>query len=155
LGGFGLTYIDVRYFTPQEADAFIPTLKDAFDEIDRERGELMKLGGQLGALGDQFNYNGDGPLDLPEDLAPEVRALRLRVGFLVRKIRAKVDELESHGLRIARIDGQVDFASMRGERPVFLCWRKGEREVRHWHELESGFDSRVPLDNHFHPSLPN
>jgi hypothetical protein len=145
----------VRYFTPQEADAFVPTLRDAFDEIDRERGELMRLGGELAALGDRFNYNGDGPLELPEDLSPEVRTRRLRVGFLVRKIRAKVDELESHGLRVARIDGQVDFASMHGERPVFLCWRKGEHEVRHWHELESGFDSRVPLDGHFHSSQPN
>jgi hypothetical protein len=145
----------MRYFTPDEADAFVPTLKDAFEEIDRERGELMKLGAELGALGDQFHYNGDGPLEIPEDLPPEVRMRRLRVGFLVRKIRTKVDELESHGLRVTRIDGQVDFASLRGERPVFLCWNKGEREVRHWHELESGFDSRIPLDDHFHASLPN
>ena len=30
-------------------------------------------------------------------------------------------------------------------RIVFLCWKHGEPEVLHWHELDSGFAGRQPL----------
>jgi hypothetical protein len=29
---------------------------------------------------------------------------------------------------------------------VFLCWELGEDEVGHWHELDSGYRGRQPLD---------
>jgi hypothetical protein len=30
-------------------------------------------------------------------------------------------------------------------REVYLCWRLGEPEVGHWHELEAGFAGRRKL----------
>ncbi len=30
-------------------------------------------------------------------------------------------------------------------RPVYLCWKLGEPEVMHWHDLEAGFRGRSPL----------
>ncbi|HAA72843.1 MAG TPA: hypothetical protein DCE55_27130, partial [Planctomycetaceae bacterium] len=26
-----------------------------------------------------------------------------------------------------------------------LCWKLGESEIRHWHEIDAGFSSRQPL----------
>jgi len=42
--------------------------------------------------------------------------------------------------------GLVDFYSLRDDRPIFLCWRLGEDHIGHWHEIESGFAGRQPID---------
>ena len=42
--------------------------------------------------------------------------------------------------------GLIDFYSMREGRPVYLCWRYGEEEVRYWHELDGGFAGRLELE---------
>ena len=43
------------------------------------------------------------------------------------------------------VDGLVDFPSMMDGRIVFLCWKLGEAEVTHWHELDAGFSGRQSL----------
>ena len=42
--------------------------------------------------------------------------------------------------------GLVDFYSLREDRPIFLCWRLGEDRITHWHEVDSGFSGRQPID---------
>jgi hypothetical protein len=41
--------------------------------------------------------------------------------------------------------GLVDFPCLMHGREVYLCWRLGESEVAHWHELEDGFAGRQKL----------
>jgi hypothetical protein len=55
-------------------------------------------------------------------------------------------ELQALGVELKdyRI-GLIDFPSRMGEREVYLCWRAGEAEVGHWHELDAGFAGRQPL----------
>jgi hypothetical protein len=70
------------------------------------------------------------------------------------------DELEKDALRLQEyigelralgvepkngLEGLVDFPSMMDGRPVYLCWKLGEPEVLHWHELDAGFQGRQPL----------
>ena len=43
--------------------------------------------------------------------------------------------------------GLVDFRCWAGNREVYLCWRLGEAEVGHWHELDAGFAGRQTLNN--------
>jgi len=31
-------------------------------------------------------------------------------------------------------------------REVWLCWRLGEPDVGHWHELDEGYRNRRPLE---------
>jgi hypothetical protein len=35
---------------------------------------------------------------------------------------------------------------MREGREVYLCWRLDEPEVGYWHEIETGFSGRMPVD---------
>ena len=42
--------------------------------------------------------------------------------------------------------GLVDFPAWRHGHEVYLCWRLGEPDVAHWHELDAGFAGRRPLD---------
>ncbi|MEQ1843403.1 MAG: DUF2203 domain-containing protein [Verrucomicrobiales bacterium] len=41
--------------------------------------------------------------------------------------------------------GVIDFPSFAAGREVFLCWRRGELDVDHWHDLDSDFSGRVRI----------
>jgi len=36
----------------------------------------------------------------------------------------------------------VDFHGTLDGRAIFWCWQQGEDEIRHWHDVESGFAGR-------------
>jgi len=57
-----------------------------------------------------------------------------------------LEKLFHLGAHVKDLDsGLVDFYSHRGSEVVFLCWKEGENEIRHWHSLEGGFRNRQPL----------
>jgi hypothetical protein len=57
------------------------------------------------------------------------------------------ESAEAEALRLEVFEeGLVDFRSRLGERDILLCWKLGESEVGHWHELEAGFSGRQPLE---------
>ncbi len=141
----------MRYFTPQEANTFVPALREAFGKIDSDRVELVELLQELAALGHEVDLDAE----VPEDLPAPVRGRSLKAQALLRRIRGVVGELQAHGLLVTRIDGLVDFVARRGNRPVLLCWRKGEDRIEHWHELGSSAEARRPIDQLFTPTLPN
>ncbi len=66
-------------------------------------------------------------------------------GFLkVRRLLAAVQEL---GIVVRDIDrGLIDFPAMVDGEEVYLCWQFDEDGIAWWHDLESGFGGRQPLD---------
>ena len=44
--------------------------------------------------------------------------------------------------------GLIDFPCWKEDREIYLCWKLGEPEVGHWHELEAGFAGRQCLRAH-------
>lgn len=63
-----------------------------------------------------------------------------------RRVREYEAELQQLGcLFRGHEGGVVDFYSYRHGRPIFLCWRHGEREIRYWHETDGDLSSRKPL----------
>ena len=45
----------------------------------------------------------------------------------------------------------MDFPARLGNRTVLLCWKLGEEQVLHWHELQAGFGGRQPVADQFTP----
>ena len=46
--------------------------------------------------------------------------------------------------------GLIDFPGRREGREIYLCWRLGEDDIAHWHELTTGFQGRQKIeDNEF------
>ena len=41
--------------------------------------------------------------------------------------------------------GLIDFPAERDGRVIYLCWKRGEPRVEHWHEVEDGFAGRQTL----------
>jgi hypothetical protein len=55
-------------------------------------------------------------------------------------------ELKNLGIELKDYyTGLVDFPCWMEKREVYLCWRLGEPEVAHWHEVEAGFAGRQKL----------
>jgi hypothetical protein len=122
-----------RHFTREEANALLPQvepllrkLRDARDRLtDTEAHEL---------LADTAPTNGGGePGRLVGDAFLEVRDLL-----------AQIQEL---GIVIRDIDrGLIDFPALIDDSEVYLCWQLDEPEIEYWHDLESGFGGRQPLE---------
>ncbi len=56
--------------------------------------------------------------------------------------------LEERGIVVKGLDdGLIDFPHIRenGEE-VYLCWKLGENDIKHWHRIEDGFAGRKSID---------
>ena len=42
--------------------------------------------------------------------------------------------------------GLCDFPYIKDGRVVYLCWQLGEDTIQYWHDIETGFAGREPLD---------
>jgi hypothetical protein len=77
----------------------------------------------------------------------ELVAARESVTHHAERINRYLQELEEVGCVFKGFEaGLVDFYSLREDRPIFLCWRLGEERITYWHEIESGFSGRQPID---------
>jgi hypothetical protein len=67
---------------------------------------------------------------------------------LLRELDATVSLLDRAGVQVKDLrDGLIDFPARRKGRAVWLCWRVGEPTVAWWHETETGFAGRHPIDD--------
>lgn len=122
-----------RHFTREEANASLPRvepllrkLRDARDRLtDAEAHEL---------LADAAPANGGGEAGR-------------QVGDAFLEVRNLLAEIQDLGIVIRDIDrGLIDFPAILEDAEVYLCWQLDEPEVGFWHDLESGFSGRQPLD---------
>jgi hypothetical protein len=64
--------------------------------------------------------------------------------------RTAADELSwfrDRGIVVRDIEqGLIDFPGLRDGRQIYLCWRLGEDTVNFWHDRETGFPGRQPLE---------
>ena len=76
--------------------------------------------------------------------------LRGRVEGKYAEVEGYMEELRNVGCECKdpRI-GLVDFPARLEDRIVLLCWKLGEGEIAHWHELSDGFAGRQPVEGVF------
>jgi hypothetical protein len=130
-----------RYFTPDEANALLPEVREAAETLVEHRRALVEANAKRAHLASQIAGNGGDfdpqePRELEEVLQREAEA----VGHAIER-------LEGLGVLVKDADrGLVDFPALRenGEE-VLLCWQVGEDEIAFWHGLEEGFAGRKPL----------
>jgi hypothetical protein len=62
-------------------------------------------------------------------------------------LRAGLRQLDDWDIELKDLStGLIDFRAQREGREVYLCWKLGEPEVEYWHELDTGFAGRLPID---------
>jgi hypothetical protein len=133
-----MTETAVKYFTVDEANATLPyvqrIVEDIVEEYEQWRDSIYRY--EIIAAESKSD---DGETD-------EQVQLRTEVDDIAQRINDLINELSSVGCIFKGFDGGlVDFHSRRDERDIFLCWKLGEPEVSHWHEVDSGFAGRRPV----------
>lgn len=127
--------MDKRYFTLEEANRTLPLVRRIVQDIVDEYGEWK------GALGRYEAVAGRDQGNIGE--SEEAAALRTEVDEIAQRINEFIEELKQIGCVLKGFDdGLVDFHSTVDDRDIFLCWRLGETEVSHWHEIDTGFAAR-------------
>jgi hypothetical protein len=62
-------------------------------------------------------------------------------------ISEHLQEIQEMGVLVKDLDiGLCDFPHMMDGRIVYLCWKLGETQVQWWHEVNSGYSGRQPLE---------
>jgi hypothetical protein len=129
-----------RYFTVEEANELLETVRPLAEEMVAHRRALAEAVERQERIAGKVRTNGGGiPPERVVEIAEEVTAQAEAVGRCVERIH----EL---GVLVKDLDsGLVDFPALRDGEEVLLCWRVGEDEIRYWHGLEEGFAGRKEL----------
>ncbi len=130
-----------RYFSVGDVEALIPELTRLMKRVMSANAEASEARDRLQAEQQRISSAGGGVLDRRAWSADkdciERRTAEMQCGL--REIGELGGVPKDLGL------GLVDFLHLRDGREVNLCWRYGEREIRHWHGLDEGYAGRKPL----------
>jgi hypothetical protein len=130
-----------RYFSVADVEALIPALTRLMKQVMSSNAEAGEARERLQAEQRRIDLAGGGVLD-----QRAWRADRDRIEHLTAEIQRGLGEIaELGGVPKDLGLGLVDFLHLRNGREVNLCWKYGEREIRHWHGLDEGYAGRKPL----------
>ncbi|HVP37894.1 MAG TPA: DUF2203 domain-containing protein [Candidatus Saccharimonadales bacterium] len=132
-----------RLFTVEEANEMLPQLEEIFARLDGMKERARQTQTQISILRLIWNE----ALKRPENPDhQEFLALTRSYQGVVEDTKELVREIQELGCLPKDLEqGLVDFYARREGRIVFLCWRRGEKQIRFWHELHAGYSGRVPL----------
>lgn len=132
-----------RYFTISEANEALPDVAQKFREVAERRVAIKSIEQKLQealAPGEGQNNSDGGNVRVYMELKQELNAA-------VTKLYRSIEVLEAAGVSLKGIDeGLVDFPSKRFDEDVWLCWKAGEPEIKFWHDTDSGFMGRKPIE---------
>jgi hypothetical protein len=164
-----------RYFTVGEVDRLVPRLEQIFVHVLQlragmraqqeklERAGVMltpevlesrrDVGGSAAAVSSREVWN---PPRVPGEKSrreavegdpPEVRQSKLLFSAFYEELTQRLGEVRRLGGEVKDLEiGLVDFLARRRDEDILLCWKLGERNVEHWHEVDAGFGGRRPID---------
>ena len=139
---------DKRYFSVDEANELIPELELRFSKV-------MQLRAQLRVSYQELEKQGESPTAQTlerTDGEPEQVRTRGRFRGLMETLTEELHAIEATGVSVKDLDiGLCDFLGSREGRDVWLCWQYGEKRVGFWHDLDTGFSGRQPLQGE-HPA---
>ncbi len=123
------------YFTTKDANLILPDVIKKFETALEKKNEISKLEQQLQMILSTTNR------------FDEYIPLKQKLNAAITQFYIASENLEKTGVVIKSIDqGLLDFPSKRFDEDVWLCWKYGETEIKFWHEKESGFTERKPVD---------
>jgi hypothetical protein len=126
--------MEERIFTLAEAQSCLDTLRSLLTEIGQEWSHVRSLDTDVHKARDKASFDGysKSGVEYIESVS--------HLTFLIHQIK-------DMGVLLKDADkGLCDFPYMRQGRLVYLCWQAGEDRIGYWHEIDSGFAGREPLD---------
>ncbi len=133
-------YRPTKLFTVEQANAALPLVRAITADLVKLSRDVVDRRERLALLSAGRNASAKDPYT--EELAQIEEELEKDS----EQLQAYVDELRELGVEPkSGPEGLVDFPCLMDERIVLLCWKLGEAEVTHWHELDAGFAGRQSL----------
>jgi hypothetical protein len=124
-----------RIFTLAEAQSLLPVLRSLLQEISGVWNRIRKLNPEVQKARDNAQFDGFSKFGV--EYVDSVSHLMLLI-----------HQIKEMGVLLKDADkGLCDFPYMRQGRVVYLCWQLGEDRIGYWHEIETGFAGREPLDD--------
>ncbi len=126
-----------RYFTVESAQKHIPKI----------RKSLLKLQNLKKGIDAILSVRID-PREIEFDEFAETNTkLSKEYHKLSYEFYKEIEIMERAGCLLKDLEqGLVDFYCKFEGRDIFLCWRLGESGIKAWHEIDSGFAGRQPIN---------
>jgi hypothetical protein len=121
--------VDIKYFTPKEANKTLPLVKQIVKDILNSTREMRLIAEDVnGKVEDN----------------PQILALASDITGFMQELEELGCEYKDWNFTI----GLVDFPAIIDGEEVYLCWRTDEDEIRYYHRKESGYEGRrsIPLE---------
>lgn len=123
------------YFTIASANAALPEVIKKYKHVLSCKDEVLKTEHELEVL-----------LTSGGNFESYVK-LKQILNSKITKFYTSIEELENTGVVVKSIEeGLLDFPAKRFDEEVWLCWKEGEQEIKFWHEKDSGFMGRKPIE---------
>ena len=143
-----------KAFTIEEANQTIPLLDSILAELDTMKASANRISEQLQII--EVLWGGSASQSTNPDHR-EYTQLRHSIdehlsdmdGFVRREILGRGLRFPVGGLE----HGLIDFPTTFDRRWVFLCWKRGEAAISHWHEIEAGFLGRQEVCAEHHITM--
>ena len=132
--------MEPKIFTVAEANAILErTIKPALERLAARIGAIdaLKTTIEVARL-----LTETGATETNPDQQHLTRLLERQKGFEA-DVREEIEAVHSAGgiIKDPR-SGLVDFFSIVDGKLAFLCWKRGEDQIRYWHTVEEGFRGR-------------
>ncbi len=122
------------YFTITSANEILPKVIDKFKTVVNNKNEIIKIEQELNTVLS------------PGNTFEEHVKIKQKLNSAVTTFYQSIEDLEKTGVVIKGIEeGLLDFPSKRFNEEIWLCWKNGEKEIKFWHEKDSGFNGRKPI----------
>src|SRR5258706_2548116 len=116
-----------RIYSPREANALVPKLNRAFDELDQIRNRLKTIKGKVDVL----------EMIWGDEVRTETNPDHREYGHYMEEIEQAKKDFDTATRRFSEFEavvksveqGLVDFYGVIDNRLVFLCWRRGEKSI--------------------------
>lgn len=133
-------YSPAKVFTIEQANAMLPLVRAITADLTTLAREVVERRHRLEVILAGRDLKPGDPY------AEELALVEAELDRDAIRLKGYIDELRELGVEPkGAVDGLVDFPSLMEGRLVFLCWKLGEPEITHWHELEAGFAGRQSL----------
>ena len=126
--------MDERIFTLTEAQSLLPRLRTLLEEIGEEWQHMRDLNPEIQKARDNSALDG-----FSKSGVEYVES--------VSHLMSLIYQIKDMGVLLKDADkGLCDFPYLKHGRVVYLCWQLGEDSIQFWHDIETGFAGREPLD---------
>ena len=124
-----------KFFTANQANDALPDVIKKFEYALAKKNDITKIEKEL-----QLSMSTGNSFE-------KYMVLKQQFNSAITKFYQSIEILESTGVMIKSIEqGLLDFPSKRFDEEVCLCWKHGETEIKFWHDPDSGFMGRKPIE---------